>query len=95
MMIDDDTLRHLLRIYDDLVSAMQMVDEKHDIEVSSRLIPLVDEHTHLLIEAEKNKSNERHENAETCRRLSSLLWSAVISLSCPLFYAVFLRTESD
>lgn len=68
-MIDDDTLRHLLRIYDDLVSAMQMVDEKHDIEVSSRLIPLVDEHTHLLIEAEKNKCNERHENAETCRRL--------------------------
>ena len=26
MMIDDDTLRHLLRIYDDLVSAMQMVE---------------------------------------------------------------------
>jgi len=45
------------------------LNEKHDIEVSSRLIPLVDEHTHLLIEAEKNKCNERHENAETCRRL--------------------------
>ena len=92
-MIDDDTLRHLLRIYDDLVSGMQI--EKHDIEVSSRLIPLVDEHTHLLIEAEKNKCNERHENAETCRRLYLAVVVSVISLSCPLFYAVFLRTESD
>ena len=45
------------------------LNEKHDIKVSSRLIPLVDEHIHLLIEAEKNKCNERHENAETCRRL--------------------------
>ena len=71
------------------------LNEKHDIEVSSRLIPLVDEHTHLLIEAEKNKCNERHENAETCRRLYLAVVVSVISLSCPLFYAVFLRTESD
>ena len=71
------------------------LNEKDDIEVSSRLIPLVDEHTHLLIEAEKNKCNERHENAETCRRLYLAVVVSVISLSCPLFYAVFLRTESD
>jgi len=71
------------------------LNEKHDIKVSSRLISLVDEHTHLLIEAEKNKCNERQENAETCRRLYLAVVVSVISLSCPLFYAVFLRTESD
>ena len=67
------------------------LNEKHDIEVSSRLIPLVDEHTHLLIEAEKNKSNERHENAETCRRLQPLrrCWGLRLFLSPVRFFMLF------
>ena len=71
------------------------LNEKHDIEVSSRLIPLVDEHTHLLIEAEKTNAMSVTRTLKHVEGCTSLLWSAVISLSCPLFYAVFLRTESD
>jgi len=51
MMIDDDTLKHLLRINDNLFQGMQMAQR----EVSSRLIPLVDELTHVLLEAGRNK----------------------------------------
>lgn len=55
MMIDDDTLRDLLCINDDLFQLCKWLHEKKDNDVSSRLIPLVDELTHILIEAGKNK----------------------------------------
>ena len=55
MMIDDDTLKWLLRIDDELMQLCKWLDAKHDTEVSSRLIPLVDALTHILLEAGKNK----------------------------------------
>ena len=55
MMIDDDTLKQLLRIDDELLQLCKWLNEKRDMETSSRLIPLVDDLTHILIEAGKNK----------------------------------------
>jgi len=55
MMIDDDTLKELLRIDDGLMELCKWLNEKHDMETSSRLIPLVDDLTHVLLEAGKNK----------------------------------------
>jgi hypothetical protein len=55
MMIDDDTLKQLLRINDALFQLCKWLNEKRDMETSSRLIPLVDDLTHILIEAGKNK----------------------------------------
>jgi hypothetical protein len=55
MMIDDDTLKQLLRIDDELLQLCKWLNEKHDMETSSRLIPLVDDLTHILIEAGKAK----------------------------------------
>jgi len=55
MMIDDDTLKDLLRIDDELMQLCKWLNEKRDTETSSRLIPLVDDLTHILAEAGKNK----------------------------------------
>jgi hypothetical protein len=55
MMIDDDTLKQLLRINDGLLQLCKWLNEKRDTEISSRLIPLVDDMTHILIEAGKHK----------------------------------------
>jgi hypothetical protein len=55
MMIDDDTLKQLLRIDDELMQLCKWLNEKRDVEISSKLIPLVDDLTHILIEAGKNK----------------------------------------
>jgi hypothetical protein len=55
MIIDDDTLKQLLRINDALFQLCKSLTDMHDIETSSRLIPLVDDLTHILIEAGKNK----------------------------------------
>ena len=55
MVIDDDTLKQLLRIDDELMQLCKFLNEKRDMETSSRLIPLVDDLTHILIEAGKNK----------------------------------------
>jgi hypothetical protein len=55
MTIDDDTLKQLLRISDELVQLCKWLNEKRDMETSSRLIPLVDDLNHVLIEAGKNK----------------------------------------
>jgi hypothetical protein len=55
MMIDDDTLKQLLRINDELIQLCKWLNEKRDMATSSRLIPLVDDLTHILIEAGKNK----------------------------------------
>jgi len=43
MMIDDDTLKQLLRINDALFQLCKFLNEKRDIETSSRLMPLVDQ----------------------------------------------------
>ena len=55
MMIDDDTLKQLLRINDELLDLCNWLNEKRDMETSSRLIPVVDDLAHLLIEAGKAK----------------------------------------
>ena len=55
MMIDDDTRKQLLRINDGLFQPCKQLTDKRDIETSSRLIRLVDDLTHILIEAGKNK----------------------------------------
>jgi len=55
MMIDDDTLKQLLRINDGLFQLRKSLTDKRDIEISSRLIPLVDDLTLILIEAGKSK----------------------------------------
>ena len=55
MMIDDDTLKQLLRINDELMQLCKWLNERRDMETSSRLIPLMDELTHILLEAGKNK----------------------------------------
>ena len=54
-MIDDDTLKQLLRIDDELMQLCKWLNEKRDMKTSSRLIPLVDDLTHILIEAGKAK----------------------------------------
>jgi hypothetical protein len=54
-MIDNDTLKHLLRINDGLFQVCKLLNEKLEIEISSRLIPLVDELTHILLDEGKNK----------------------------------------
>ena len=51
MMIDDDTLKQLLRINDELMQLCKSLNEKRDMETSSRLIPLVDDLTHIVIKA--------------------------------------------
>jgi hypothetical protein len=58
MEIDDDTLKQLLRINDALFQLCKSLTEKRDMETSSRLIPLVDDLTHILIEAGKNKLSD-------------------------------------
>jgi len=55
MMIDDNSLKELLRIDDGLMELCKWLNEKHDLEISARLIPLVDDLTHVLLEAGKNK----------------------------------------
>jgi len=55
-MIDDDTLRHCYGSTMIWFQLCKWLNEKCDIKVSSRLIPLVDKHTHLLIEAEKTNA---------------------------------------
>jgi hypothetical protein len=55
MMIDDDTLKQQLRINDELLQLCKWLTDKRGIETSSRLIPLVDDLAHILIEAGKNK----------------------------------------
>jgi hypothetical protein len=55
MMIDDDTLKQLLQINDELLQLCKWLNEKRDMETSSRLVSLVDDLTHILVEAGKNK----------------------------------------
>jgi hypothetical protein len=55
MMIEDDTLKQLLRINDQLLQLCKWLNEKRDTKISSRLIPIVDDLSHILIKAGKNK----------------------------------------
>jgi hypothetical protein len=55
MRIDDDTLKQLLQISDELLQLCKWLNESETQKISSRLIPLVDDLTHILIEAGKNK----------------------------------------
>jgi hypothetical protein len=55
MMIDDDILKQLLRINDELLELCKSLTDKRDTETSSGLVPLVDDLTLILIEAGKNK----------------------------------------
>jgi len=55
MVIDDDTVKQLLRINDELLQLCKWLNERRDMATSSKLIPLVDELTHILLEAGKNK----------------------------------------
>jgi len=59
MMIDDDTLKDLLRIDDDLFQVCKWLNEKRDTATSSRLMPLVDELTHILMRLARTNCNER------------------------------------
>jgi hypothetical protein len=58
-LLHDDRRRYpqeqLLRINDELMQLCKRLNEKRDMETSSRLIPLVDDLTYILIEAGKNK----------------------------------------
>jgi len=54
-LMDDETLKQLLRINDELLQLCRWLTHNGDREISSRLMPLVDELTHILIEAGKNK----------------------------------------
>jgi hypothetical protein len=54
MKIDDDILKQLLRIDDELMQLCKWLNERRDVATSSRLIPLVDDLTHILLEAGKN-----------------------------------------
>jgi hypothetical protein len=49
MKIDDDTLKQLSRINDELLQLCKFLNEKRDMETSSHLITLVDDLTHILI----------------------------------------------
>jgi hypothetical protein len=53
-MIDDDTLKQLLRINGELMQLCKWLNERRDTTTAARLIPLVDDFTHILAEAGKN-----------------------------------------
>jgi hypothetical protein len=55
MQIDEDTLKQLLGINDELLQLCKWLGERHDLDTASRLIPLVEDLTHILLEADKDK----------------------------------------
>jgi hypothetical protein len=48
-------LKQLLRLDDELMRLCKRLNEQSDATISARLIPLVDDLTHILLEAGKNK----------------------------------------
>jgi hypothetical protein len=54
-MMDDDTLKRLLGINDQLFQLCKWLNEQREMDISSRLIPVVDQLTHILLEEGKNK----------------------------------------
>jgi hypothetical protein len=93
MMIDDDTLNQPLRVNDELMQLCKWLTEKREMETSSRLIPLVDDLTHILIEAGKNN----HTDDATIQRLTSSravrFWFILLALIGTLV-AVFWRRDA-
>jgi hypothetical protein len=55
-MIDDDALKRLLRIDDELTKLCKWLNEQRDHHGFGRLIPLVDDLTHILLQAGKNNN---------------------------------------
>ena len=55
MQIDDDALRQLLGINDELLQLCKLLGERRDLDTASRIIPLVEDLTHVLLDVEKNK----------------------------------------
>src|SRR4030095_14685062 len=72
MMIDDDTLKELLRINDELLQLCKFLNEKHDMETSSCLIALVDDLTHILIEAGKEQITLMQQDKDISSRCGAL-----------------------
>jgi hypothetical protein len=54
MLIDEDNFNELLRINDELIELCKWLNENRDLEISSRLIPLVDRLTHALLETNEH-----------------------------------------
>jgi hypothetical protein len=54
-MMIDDTLKELLRINDELLRVCRWMNERRDTDTASRLVSLVDELTHVLVEAGMNE----------------------------------------
>jgi hypothetical protein len=54
-LVDDVTLRQLLRINDELLKLSRWLTDKGDREISSKLMLLVDELNHILIEEGKKR----------------------------------------
>ena len=50
-MIDDEGVQRLLRLNEQLFELCRWLDEKGDLETASRLIPIVDEFTRILVTA--------------------------------------------
>jgi hypothetical protein len=57
-MIDDDTLKQLLQVNDELLQLCKFLNEKRDMATSSRLIPLLDDLTHIQIEAARTNCTD-------------------------------------
>jgi hypothetical protein len=65
-------LKQLLRINDELLQLCKFLNEKHDMETSSRLIPLVDDLTHILIEAGKEQITLMQQDKDISSRCGAL-----------------------
>ena len=50
MIIDDNALKQLLRINDEVLQLCRSLNERRNVKTSARLIPLTDELTHVLAE---------------------------------------------
>ena len=48
--MDDDTYQRLSRLDEQLIQLCHWLNEKHDIATASRLIPIMDDLTHLVAE---------------------------------------------
>ena len=49
-MIDDGTLKQVVRINDELFKLCEWLSDKKELKISSRLIPIVDSLTHIVFE---------------------------------------------
>ena len=54
-MIDDDAVQRLLRINERLFELCNWLNEKNDLQTASRLIPIVDELTRVLVTVTDNQ----------------------------------------